>query len=242
MLVNGRIPSTSLVRLSTPGRLTKAAAASYERLNKEAGMTHGTSLALQAYRSLADQEKVFFTHYDRHYRSGRTIANGGKKYYEGAWWYRKEGHPVAAVPGTSNHGLGIAVDWDGLDGYGSVDFNTFARLAKKHGWSNTEGAKIREYWHWVYNRNNDTVLAALIAAAARKAAARLSLKKIQGYLGVPKTGLPDVATLAAWSKCPSGKPVVSTMAKIQVVLHVDNDGIKGKITKAAFSKLCATAK
>ena len=237
-VINGKIPASSLTKLSTPGGLLKAAAASFERLNKEATMTVGTTNALQAYRSLVQQRILFFENYDRTYRAGRTVANGGKKLYQGVWYYRKDGKAVAAVPGTSNHGLGVAVDWQGLDGYGTKDFIAFARLANKHGWNNTEGRKTGEYWHWVYVEANDRVLAQIKAAAAAKAAARLKMKKIQGYLGVPQTGDPDTRTLSAFNKCPNGL----TMKRIQRVLGVDDDGIKGPLTKAAWAKLCKAAK
>lgn len=241
-VVNGKIPASSLTKLSTPGALLKGPAASFERLNKEATMTVGTTNALQAYRSLAQQKATFLGSYDTKYRAGRTVANGGKKVYQGKTYYRKDGKAVAAVPGTSNHGVGVAVDWQGLDGFGTKDYLAFAKLAAKHGWNNTEGKKIKEYWHWVYVEKNDKVLAALKAAAAKKAAARARLVKIQGILGVKKTGLPDAATLAAWKKLPNGKPKVSKMAKCQQALNVADDGVRGPITNAAFTKTCKEAK
>jgi len=242
MPVNGKIPSSSLKKLSTPGSLLKEPAASFERLNKEAKMTVGTTAAIQAYRTYAQQRSTFLDYYDRTYRPGRTVANGGKKWFEGHWYYRKDGRPVAALPGTSNHGLGNTVDWQGFSGYSDPDYIAFMKLAKKHGWDNVEGRKIKEWWHLTYHKENDKVLQAIVAAAAKKAAARARLKKIQGILGVPKTGLPDAATLAAWKKLPNGRPKTSKMAQCQRALNVDDDGYRGAITRAAFTKTCKEAK
>lgn len=53
--------------------------------------------------------------------------------------------PPAAVPGTSNHGWGIAVD---------ARFREFVawmhRHAHRFGWSHDEGARVGEWWHWRY--------------------------------------------------------------------------------------------
>lgn len=242
MSANGKIPAAKLKKLGTPGVLLAAAQASFDRLNKEAKVTPGTTNAAQAYRSLDQQRATFLANYDRTYRKGMTVANGGKRVYQGHTYYRKPGKPTTATPGTSNHGVGNTVDWQGLKGYGTKEFKEFEKLAKKHGWNNTEGKKINEYWHWTYVEKNDTVLAAAKKKAAEKAAARAKMKQIQGLLGVPKTGLPDAKTLAAWNKCPNGKPKTSTMAKCQQVLAVKDDGKKGTITKAAFTKLSKAAK
>jgi hypothetical protein len=56
------------------------------------------------------------------------------------------GHPErAATPGTSNHGWGIAVDCP------SGRAQAWMRQhAHRFGWSNAEGRRVGEPWHWGY--------------------------------------------------------------------------------------------
>jgi hypothetical protein len=53
--------------------------------------------------------------------------------------------PAAAIPGTSNHGWGIAVD---------VKTRRAAawmlRSAARFGWSHDEGLRVHEWWHFAY--------------------------------------------------------------------------------------------
>lgn len=157
MVANGKLPADSLVALSTPGRLLEGPAASFERLLKATG-TKGTTKPSHAYRSYAEQVAVFTLYYstDKSLADpNATVGNGGIKRWDGKTWYRKKGKPTAAIPGTSNHGLGKAVDFQGLVGYGSPIWKAFAKEAVEHGWDNAEGEKIGEYWHWVYIEAND---------------------------------------------------------------------------------------
>lgn len=155
MTSNGQLASGSLVSLSTPGRLGVAAGASYERLRFAAGVT-GTTYANHAYRDLDEQERIFEDNYQTtytEYEPGKVDKRGP---WEGTYWYRKAGHAPTAVPGTSNHGWGKAVDWQNLGGYGSSSWNRFANVAVAHGWNNDEGRRNDEAWHWVYNESKDT--------------------------------------------------------------------------------------
>lgn len=150
---NGNIPDNQLVKLSTVGRLTKPAAKSYERMRIVALNVYKVDLRptgeWDAYRERAVQEKVFFERYTLgNLNPGyNTVRNGGIKTYNGKTYYKRPNVAVAATPGQSNHGWGIAVDfrnnpgaWAWLKKYGS-----------KFGWTNTEGARINEPWHWVYD-------------------------------------------------------------------------------------------
>lgn len=53
--------------------------------------------------------------------------------------------PAAAVPGTSNHGWGVAVDIPFPDAQAWL-----RRNAHRFGWSWDEGARVGEPWHWRY--------------------------------------------------------------------------------------------
>jgi hypothetical protein len=69
---------------------------------------------------------------------------GRQVYFKNLWTSR--GKPqMAADPGTSNHGLGIAVDCPST--LGKKMLRKYGHL---FGWSNYEGARIGEDWHWTY--------------------------------------------------------------------------------------------
>src|SRR5690606_35212880 len=89
--------------------------------------------------------------------------------YRGSWWTRKAGTAAAAVPGTSNHGSGRAVDvktrrdkgdpaypaavvWNS---WNDADRREFLRIAAKHGWADDEGRKVNEVWHLTYYPERD---------------------------------------------------------------------------------------
>lgn len=112
-------------------------------------------VANYGYRSYNDQVKVFKANYDFTPRAGNTYANGGIKWWQGRAWHKKSGKAVAAQPGFSNHGWGTAIDFGGLKSFTSAEYLWLAKNAPYYGWTNTEGKSIREYWHWVYNINQD---------------------------------------------------------------------------------------
>lgn len=157
---NGQLPKASLSAISTPGQLRSDAAASFERLRAAAkadGFNMGTTTVDQAYRP--DDRQVYYLerYYDHTWRPGLTVGNGGVRHYAGKTWYRKPGYPTAAEPGTSNHGWGVAVDFQGLGGWagyqGKPEGRGYAWMrkhAREFGWTNDEGRRINEPWHWDY--------------------------------------------------------------------------------------------
>jgi len=96
----------------------------------------------EGFRSLEKQRDYFFA---RYYRVGAATAVR----YDGSYWAKRSGVAVAAVPGTSNHGLGIALDlWSGIDSsFRSAQHLAFAEIAIAEGWVNT-GTAFAEPWHW----------------------------------------------------------------------------------------------
>lgn len=62
--------------------------------------------------------------------------------------------PIVAKPGTSNHGLGIAVDIATSPGvsvhYGTAAFTWLQANAGNYGFSWAEGKAVNEPWHWVW--------------------------------------------------------------------------------------------
>ncbi|WP_162939995.1 M15 family metallopeptidase [Gryllotalpicola protaetiae] len=69
----------------------------------------------------------------------------------GSWnWYRKYGSPLAAIPGKSNHGWGLAADLgSGIDTAGTPQHRWIAANAPATGW--VTGRVAGEPWHVEYD-------------------------------------------------------------------------------------------
>lgn len=110
--ITGQLGSHQIVRVPGGGRLHPQAARAYAAIidaAKKAGFT--ITYSGDPYRDYAGQEKMFR---DRYAHDGK---GGGGKFWstslggDNKMWYKKNaGYATAAVPGTSNHGLGLAVD------------------------------------------------------------------------------------------------------------------------------------
>lgn len=121
-IVNGRLTAAQLVTVGTDahGRLARfrpPAASSWQRM-RAAGMPHDVT---DTYRDLARQE--------RYWRNPPNAAG------------------LAARPGTSIHGLGLAVDARGA----CLDW--LARHGRAHGWVRT--IMPAEPWHFEYREHLD---------------------------------------------------------------------------------------
>ncbi|MCL2875537.1 MAG: hypothetical protein FWF12_04455 [Betaproteobacteria bacterium] len=134
-LENGKIPDSYLVKISGGNvsadcdpRLRKGAAASWETI-------------------YAELKKL---------RWPARVVNDGYRDFARQQRYKNNGMSNV-TPGKSNHGWGLAVDVDGLGGFNSAKFNTFAAIAKPKSWNNDEGKSIGEPWHWVYTGEPDKV-------------------------------------------------------------------------------------
>jgi hypothetical protein len=118
---NGRLPADQLVPISQPGhRLYRPAAAAWDSLVAEAAASGLELRITDSYRSY--EEQVDLAHRKGLYR------NGG----------------LAAVPGTSNHGWGLAVDADVTD---PAVREWLEVNGPRYGFVN---AVPREPWHWEY--------------------------------------------------------------------------------------------
>ncbi|GEM_PF-3401871 len=152
-MTNGLLDVSTLTPLPAQPhlRLRAAVAAAWVELVAAVLATYGWVVALtDAYRDYATQERLFRQRYTTTYLPGRP-----SKVWLGRRWYLKAGYAAAAVPGTSNHGLGITVDVAGLGGFTGTRYRQFAALAEPRGWSNAEGRSIGEAWHWT-KTNGDT--------------------------------------------------------------------------------------
>jgi carbon monoxide dehydrogenase subunit G len=127
---NGKIPASALCAISwqTVDHLRCDAAAKFEALNTAYKATWGANICVNdAYRSYEKQVAL----------------------------YKQLGPDVAAVPGTSNHGWGIAVDLGcGVGVFGNARHVWFAGNAPRYGFTQPEWALIgssrAEAWHWQF--------------------------------------------------------------------------------------------
>jgi hypothetical protein len=126
---NGQIPSSVLCGLGwAPGELLRCdAAAELESLNKAFRAAFGRNLSVtDGYRSYGEQLSV-------------AATKGG----------------LAAVPGTSNHGWGQAVDLSGgIESFGTAEHAWMVANAGGYGWKlpawAQAGGSKPEAWHWEY--------------------------------------------------------------------------------------------
>lgn len=126
---NGKIPSDVMCELSfASGEMLRCdAAAQLERLDEAYGAKFGGHLSItDSYRSYESQ-----------------VATKAAKGY------------LAAVPGYSNHGWGVAVDLgDGVESFGTARYEWLRANAPEFGWDNPGWArsdgKKPEAWHWEY--------------------------------------------------------------------------------------------
>jgi exonuclease VII small subunit len=126
---NGYLDPSTLCPLNdAPGHaLSAAAAAAFNRLNEHAKATTGSPLCVtSSYRPYGAQVAVY-----------------------------REKPGLAAVPGTSNHGWGLAVDFRcGVERFGSDAHRWMKANAGQFGWVHPEwaqqGGSRPEPWHWEY--------------------------------------------------------------------------------------------
>jgi cell wall-associated NlpC family hydrolase len=127
---NGQIPRDQLCALGVAShRLRCDAAAAYTAMSTAYELTFGSPLCItDSYRSLDAQV-------DAHHRKPT----------------------ITAVPGTSNHGWGLAVDLcGGVNAFGTAQTAWMTANAARYGWLHPDWAQASgsnpEPWHWEYGR------------------------------------------------------------------------------------------
>ena len=124
---NGMIPASKLCAIGSGHRLRCDAAAAYLRLATAYRAQFGRTLCItDSYRSYSSQVDLYA---------------------------RKPS--LAALPGTSNHGWGVAVDLcGGIDKYGTAQYQWMKSHAETFGWVHPawadQGGNREEPWHWEF--------------------------------------------------------------------------------------------
>lgn len=153
-VVNGQIGSWGLASIGSGQALRPDAATAWLAVVAEMLTRYGITLRLtDSYRPYAVQVRIFNERYDPAFTGNGPF--GDVRWWDGVRYVRMCG-ASAAVPGTSNHGLGIAVDVTGLGGFDGTTYAYVAAIAPACGWTNTAGRQIGEAWHWEYDPTTDT--------------------------------------------------------------------------------------
>jgi len=100
------------------------------------------------YRSLETQEYGFYARYTD--KPNKKLMKQTPRIYKGKAWYLKKGLAPMAVPGTSNHNLGIAIDIANASG---KRLEWLLKNAERFGFS---WEVQSEPWHLRYVCGNDT--------------------------------------------------------------------------------------
>lgn len=123
MASNGQLPASALAPIAG-GQLAKEAAAGFNAMNVESRKRYGVELrptgSMSSYRTYAQQQYLWDL-------------------------YQKGQGNLAAIPGTSNHGWGLAVDFATPQMRSIVD-----QIGTQYGWSKSWSDAPSEWWHIRY--------------------------------------------------------------------------------------------
>ena len=105
---NGELNPALLRDIKAPnGKLHRLAATAWNAMQLAAYFDGIELKHVGAYRPITEQIKLFNTRY-QDTPTGRTPQV--TRTYQGKTWYLKKGVAPAGSPGTSNHGIGLAID------------------------------------------------------------------------------------------------------------------------------------
>ena len=215
MSANGQLKRSELAPITkaTNGEqcyLEKKAARSFMAMNDESqrkfNVTLRASSARTAYRPLKDQW-YFWNQYKYH---------GGN---------------LAAYPGTSNHGLGLAVDFATQEMRTIVD-----KIGAKYGWAKKWSDAPSEWWHIKYRHGEYPAVNAYkplrVLKNGSKGVAVFTLQRRLRYLGYTKATPTGVF----------GPKTASTVRAFQRRHHLTPDGIAGAKTLKFVNDLTVAKK
>jgi murein L,D-transpeptidase YcbB/YkuD len=209
--LNGRLPSVVLGNI-VGGRLLKDAARTWNAMNAESVRRYGVTLrpsgSRSSYRTYAEQQ-YFWNLY---------VSGKGN---------------LAARPGTSNHGWGLAVDLATPQMRHIVD-----QIGAKYGWSKKWSDAQSEWWHLRWKQGSYPVADADPVLKYRSAGPSvIALKKLLYHKGVrdfssTPTGQPSSNRYSPFF----GTYTVAAVKRFQRSARLGADGVVGARTWAALRR------
>lgn len=147
---NGKLSASLLVRCGIQKfTMVEPAARSMKALVSAASQESIQVRSTGTYRSYEQQVALFLARYSK----TRIVGRPTKKWNGVTYWQRPK-TAMAAVPGTSNHGLGLAIDFaEERDGKPPVEpvSDRFVRWLVKNAKTYGFSAELQsEPWHWRY--------------------------------------------------------------------------------------------
>lgn len=173
MALNGRLPSSSLGLLITGHLIRKDLISQTEALRQAFQSRFKKPLLLTGgYRTYATQERIFRERY-----TTTPISSPDVRWWNGIRWYRKPGFASAAVPGTSNHGLGTAIDFSSnVNNGGSAEHSWMVAHGPAFGWNwPTWARKSPTYEPWHFESPG--------------------IVPVGNYIGIPGVNIPNIPPL-----------------------------------------------
>lgn len=167
---NGQLPSEVLSLIGVGNAyMEKTAARAFRAMFAEARTLGFEIRQVGDYRSFTEQLNLFLSRYKPvDYEVYRTTESKHRKYwpeatsygYNSKWWIKRDfRYATAAVPGTSNHGWGLALDiaeeldTDPTPEGISQRFVTW--LSNNAGRYGVSAELLSEPWHWRYYTGDD---------------------------------------------------------------------------------------
>lgn len=200
--LNGRLPGVALGNIHN-GRLRRDAARAWNAMNMEASGRHGVVLtptgSMSSYRTLGQQQYLWNL-----WKSGRGN--------------------LAAVPGTSNHGWGLAVDLASPRMRTIVD-----EIGEKYGFAKRWSDAQSEWWHikWRYGIwNGKASWGYSVVSPGQSNGDVLRLKQ-----AMYKKGLRKFSRVTP----KFGPSAVAALKRFQRAHHMKADGIAGPKTWHALN-------
>lgn len=243
-MVTLQIAKTQAVQLRTaPGFLLRSdAAASFDRVCDAFGKR---VLLTGAWRSFETQLKIFLERYE----VGAFSPFNDYRKYDGKVWGRVRG-AAAAVPGTSNHGGGIAFDAKTRRAAGDKPYEEavvftawqdpdrlrFLEIAREHGWADDEGRQVNELWHITYYQSRDkhrggaVVRPAIAVDGVRGSATITRWQEVMGTKADGKISKPDSALIRADQKFLNSVVSANHIKSLTGASKLKEDGDEGKRT------------
>lgn len=252
---NGEIALDVMIKVApiSSGYLVPEAAAAWRNLQNAASAAGFALTMTGAYRTY-DQQKAMFE--DRY----TTTDTGRKsKVWNNKTYWLKPGVAMAAVPGTSNHGWGCAVD-AALGGYGKAaepvrePFLSWALAeARRHGWS---WEVQSEPWH-LRLVSFESAAAPAPMRSAQSAESVESAKQPSpppvpppptlklGDTGGQVAALQGLCILFGWGDCGRsdgtfGPRTEAAVEAMQAAVGVEADGRYGPMSSVALGTFMAT--